>query len=190
MASESVSVLGVSGSLRKTSANTGLLRAAQQVAPDGMALRIADLTGIPLYNEDDNNVQPPESVRAFKMEIADADALLIATPEYNYSVSGVLKNAIDWASRPLKDTPLAGKPAAMVGAGGVMGTVRAQLHLRQILLFTGALVLPKPELYVSRATEKFDANGNLTDGPTRERLLELLVALRSWVELLRQGGGR
>ena len=176
-----IHVLGVSGSLRKTSFNSGLLRAAGELLPDGMTLERFDLHSIPLYNADIDGDHPPEPVLEFKNRIAVADALLIVTPEYNYSVSGVLKNAIDWASRPAKASPLNGKPLAMMGAGGVMGTLRAQTHLRQILQFNGTLPLQKPEVYVAKAWEKFDANGNLIDEDTKKQVRSLLEALRSWV---------
>lgn len=177
----SIQVLAFSGSLRKSSTNSGLLRVALEVVPEGMKIEVFDLSLIPLYNADVEAAAVPDPVIDFKQRIAAADALLIATPEYNYSVSGVLKNAIDWASRPPKSTPLTGKPIAIMGAGGAMGTVRAQLHLRQIFGFSGALVMPKPELHVARAWEKFDANGNLTDEKVKEELKSLLEALSIWV---------
>jgi chromate reductase, NAD(P)H dehydrogenase (quinone) len=173
-------VLGISGSLRKASHNTGLLRAAMEVLPEGVTLERFDLTPIPFYNSDLESRGEPAAVTEMKARIAAADALLIATPEYNYSVSGVLKNALDWASRPVRSSPLNGKPLAMMGAGGSQGTVRAQMHLRQILLHNGVLVLPKPELYVYNAREKFDAEGNLTDERTRQSLRALLEALLAW----------
>ncbi len=173
-------VLGISGSLRTGSFNTGLLRAATELLPEGMTLEVFDLTPIPVYNADADGANTPESVRHFKSRIATADALLIATPEYNYSIPGVLKNAIDWASRTPKDSPLSGKPVAMMGAGGVMGTVRAQMHLRQILLFNGTLLLAKPELYVAGARDKFDVAGNLTDEVTKNAIRALLEALAAW----------
>ena len=176
-----IHVLEFSGSLRKASFNAGLLRAAGELLPEGMTLERFDLHPIPLYNADIDGDNPPEPVREFKNRIAAADALLIVTPEYNYSVSGVLKNAIDWASRPPKTSPLDGKPLAMMGAGGVMGTLRAQTHLRQILQFNGTLPLQKPEVYVARAWEKFDADGNLIDAETRKQVRALLEALRVWV---------
>ncbi len=179
--SPSIQVLAVSGSLRKSSTNSGLLRVALEVVPEGMKIEVFDLSSIPFYNADVEAASVPDPVVDFKQRIGAADALLIATPEYNYSVSGVLKNAIDWASRPPKSTPLAGKPVAIMGAGGAMGTVRAQLHLRQIFGFSGALVMPKPELHVARAWEKFDSNGNLTDEKLKTEVRTLLEALGVWV---------
>jgi chromate reductase len=124
-------------------------------------------------------------VAALKAAIREADALLIATPEYNYGVPGVLKNAIDWASRPPGRSVLAGKPAAIMGATpGPTGTARAQLQLRQAFVFTETYVLLKPELLVARCQEKLDADGRLTDEPTRERVRQLLAALRAWTERL------
>jgi chromate reductase, NAD(P)H dehydrogenase (quinone) len=177
-------ILGISGSLRKNSWNTGLLRAAMTMLPNRMHLDTFDLLDIPMYNADNDGAAVPPVVRDFKAWIASSDALLIATPEYNYSVPGVLKNAIDWASRSPKDSPLTGKPVAIMGAGGVMGTVRAQLHLRQILLHNGTLILPKPEVYISRGWEKFDAEGNLIDESSKKQVQSLLEALGRWILLL------
>ncbi len=183
--SEKIHVLGFSGSLRKASFNAGMLRAAMEVLPESMTLEIFDLSPIPFYNEDLNVDGGPAPVRAFKEKIAQADALLIATPEYNYSVPGVLKNAIDWASRPVKDSPLNEKPVAFMGVGGLMGTVRAQHHLRQVAVYTNMYPLNKPEVEVQRGWEKFDPNGNLTDEPTRQAIRALLVALDAWTRRLR-----
>ena len=175
-----VHVLGMAGSLRQGSYNRALLNIARTIAPAGMELSVFDLAPIPLYNYDIEQQGFPESVRALKAAIRDADALLIATPEYNWSVPGVLKNAIDWVSRP-PDNPLAGKPVAVIGAStGSFGTVRAQLHLRQILMALGAFPMGHPTLYVARAREKFDANGQLQDDEIRDRLYRVLVALREW----------
>ncbi len=178
-------VLGIAGSLRRASTNRGLLRAAAETAPDGMSVEVFDLAGLPLYDADLDGEDPPDPVRRLKEAIGGADALLVACPEYNYGMTGVLKNAIDWASRPPKDSPLRGKPAAILGAStGLMGTVRAQLTLRQSFLFTRTLVLPEPEVYVNRAGDKFDAAGDLTDEDTRNRVRALLEALEAWVRRL------
>jgi chromate reductase len=177
---ETIQVLGISGSLRKNSYNRGLLVASSESLPQGMSLEVFDLTSIPLYNADIDGPSPPEPVQTLKRKIADAQALLIATPEYNYSVPGVLKNAIDWASRPAKDSPLNGKTVAIFGAGGIGGTVRAQMHLRQILLFNGCHVLSKPEVYIMRAWEKFDTSGKLLDQPSHEQIRALLESLAAW----------
>lgn len=183
-------VLGIAGSLRAGSYNRGLLRAAIEVAPAGVELRIFDsLAAIPPYNADVEAKGDPEPVAAFKAAIAAADALLIATPEYNYGVPGVLKNAIDWASRPPGKSVLNRKPAAIMGATpGGTGTARAQLALRQSFVFTETYVLLRPEVLVARAQEKFDAEGRLTDEPTRRFVGQLLEALVAWTGRL--GGPR
>jgi len=181
---DTISILGISGSLRKGSYNSGLLRAAGALLPDGVTLETYDLSSIPLYNADLDGESVPEPVRSLKARIAAADALLIATPEYNYSIPGILKNAIDWASRPPINSPLNGKPLAMMGAGGVMGTVRAQMALRQIAVFTNMHPLNKPEVLISRAWEKFDANGTLTDENSRQAVRALLESLAHWTRLL------
>jgi chromate reductase len=180
-----VHVLGFSGSLRKASNNSGLLRAARKVLPDEMTLELFDLSVVPLFNGDIDAIDPPEGVKAFKSRIATADALLIATPEYNFSIPGVLKNALDWASRPPKESPLSGKPLAIMGAGGMMGTVRAQIALRQMAGFLNLLTLNRPEVLVTRAWEKFDAEGNLKDEATLQQIGDLLKALDTWTRRLR-----
>ena len=180
-----IHVLGFSGSLRKGSYNTALLRAAAQLLPDGLTLEIFDLSQIPLYNDDIRASGYPEVVEAFRSRIAVADALLIATPEYNYSIPAVLKNALDWASRP-PEPPLTGKPVAIMGAStGNFGTVRAQLHLRQVCVFTNMFPLNKPEVLVARAQDKFDIEGRLIDETTRGFVCDLLVALAVWTQQLR-----
>ena len=181
-----IHVLGFSGSLRKGSYNAALLRAASELLPEAMALEIFDLSPLPLYNADVETAGVPEVVKDFKSRIKAADALLIATPEYNYSIPGVLKNAIDWASRPPKDSPLNGKPLGIMGAsGGTGGTIRAQMHLRQVCVFTNMLPLNRPEVLVTKAAEKFDAEGRLTDEATRKHVRALLEALRDWTHKLR-----
>lgn len=175
-----LSVLGISGSLRKNSTNTGLLRAAQALAPEGMEISIFDLAPIPLFNADKLAQGEPVSVLEFKARIAAADALLIATPEYNHSVPGVLKNALDWASRPRSLSPFRGKPAALIGAGGSSGTAGAQRHLHTIAEALGMLVLPSPRLLVARSWEKFDSSGDLVDVQTRRELASVLAGLTEW----------
>ena len=177
-------VLGISGSLRRNSFNSGLIRAAVTIAPPGMSITPFDLKDIPLYSEDVLTTGVPDAVRKFKEAITRSDALLIATPEYNYSISGVLKNAIDWASRPIKESPLVGKPLAIMGAGGRMGTVRAQLALRQVAVYLNMHPLNRPEVLVANAGEKFDAEGNLTDQPTLQSVRGLLEALADWTRRL------
>jgi chromate reductase len=181
-----IKVLGIAGSLRKNSFNKSLLEAAVELQPENMDIEIFDISDIPLYNEDIRVTGDPEPVKLFKQKIADADALLIATPEYNYSIPGVLKNAIDWASRPPAESPLNGKPMAMMGAGGRMGTVRAQNHLRQVAVYTNMLALNKPEVMVASAREKFSPDGKLIDERTKNQLMKLLDALVEWTIRLNQ----
>lgn len=178
-----IHVLGFSGSLRKGSYNTGLLRAATEMLPDGMTLEIFDLIDIPLYNGDVEAAGMPEAVQRFRGRIAAADALLIACPEYNHSLTGVLKNAIDWGSRP-PDQPLSGKPVALMGGGGGFGTVRAQVHLRYLLTNLNMLQLNKPDVLVARIHERFDEAGNLTDEATRDKIRNMLEALAEWTRRL------
>ncbi|HOO16216.1 MAG: NAD(P)H-dependent oxidoreductase [Phycisphaerae bacterium] len=181
-----VHILGFSGSLRQGSYNRALLRAAQELLPEDVRLELFDLGPIPLYNGDVEARGFPEAVVAFKERIAAADALLIAAPEYNYSMPGVLKNAIDWASRPPDASPLNGKPVALMGASvGLLGTARSQYHLRQVCVFTNMLPLNRPEVFVGRAHEKFDAQGRLIDENTRKHVKGLLEAVRDWTRRLR-----
>jgi len=177
-----MNILGVSGSLRKGSFNTALLRAASEYLPAGATLEIQSLGGVPLYNFDVEQAGTPETVDDLRKRIRASDGLLIATPEYNYSIPGVLKNALDWASRPPKDSPLTRKPIAIMGAGGMMGTVRAQSHLRQILLCQDSRVMAKPELFVSRGQGKFDETGRLVEEATRQKLEKFLKAFAVWIK--------
>ncbi|MCC7206375.1 MAG: NAD(P)H-dependent oxidoreductase [Anaerolineae bacterium] len=186
---DSIRLLGFSGSARRSSHNMGLLYTAQELLPDGMTLSLYDLTGIPFYDADLDTAGQPEPVQKFKAAIAEYDGLLIATPEYNYSLPGMLKNAIDWASRPVATSPLVGKPLAMMGAGGVYGTVRAQLHLRQVAQSAGMLALGQPQVMIQRSWEKFDAEGRLTDEASRAAVRALLEAYREWILMLRRGRG-
>ena len=183
-------VCGIAGSLRRGSLNRALLRATQELAPADMEIRIFDRVGeIPLYNQDVEAEGDPEPVQALKRSIGEADALLVATPEYNHGVPGVLKNAIDWASRPPGRSVLAGKPAAILGASpGITGTARGQSQLRQAFVFTDTPALPQPEILVYRAHEKFDADGRLTDEKTREFVGKLLRGLADWTRRLAREG--
>jgi chromate reductase, NAD(P)H dehydrogenase (quinone) len=176
-------VLGISGSLRRDSYNSGLLRAAAELLPSGVELEVFDgLKAIPPYDADDDVDGGPESVASLRDAIADADAVLIATPEYNASVPGVLKNALDWASRPHAINPLRGKPAAVVGAStGMFGAVWAQSDARKILSTIGARVVDR-ELPVPEADERFDADGTLRDPEIEVQLAELLTELAAAVE--------
>jgi chromate reductase, NAD(P)H dehydrogenase (quinone) len=179
----SIHILGISGSLRRASYNSALLRAANELLPENVTLEISPLDGIPLFNQD-TEADVPETVRIFRESIASADAVLFATPEYNASIPGVLKNAIDWASRP-PERVLDGKPAAIMGATtGQFGTLRAQLHLRQILSHVNMQMVNKPEVYVMQAKSKFDANGRLTDETSRGFVRDLVVNLVQFAQRL------
>jgi chromate reductase len=181
-----MNILGISGSLRKGSYNSAALRAAQELAPEGVTIQIADISDLPLYNDDVRVHGYPAPAERFRAQIKHADALLFATPEYNYSISGVLKNAIDWASRP-PEPPLAGKPAAMMSASmGIFGGVKAQFHLRQIAVFVDLKFVNKPEVAIATAQEKFDAQGNLTFEPTRELIRKLILSLVEWTTQLQK----
>lgn len=172
-----IKILGFAGSLRKQSYNRGLLQAALEIAPATCSLEIFDLKDIPIYNQDEETKLPP-SVASLKTKVRAADAILIATPEYNYSIPGVLKNALDWASRPYGDSAWDNKFVAIMGASpGMQGTSRAQYHLRQVFVYLNMHPLNKPEVMVPTAQDKFDAKGNLTDPKTRQKIAELLNAL-------------
>ena len=183
-ASAPISVLGISGSLRAASYNTKVLRSAGELAPDGMTIDVATLHGIPFYNADvEREHGYPEQVVALRERMTGADALLIATPEYNFSIPGVLKNAIDWAARG-SDSPPNGKPLAILGAGGRFGTLRAQLHLRDVALHNHMEVVNIPQVLIDRPFEKFDDEGHLTDERAREQLTRLLAELAAVVRRL------
>lgn len=181
-----VRVLGIPGSLRRASTNRALLTAAQTLAPAGMMIDIFDLHDIPLFNADLEAEGTPTAVEAFRAQLRAADAYIFATPEYNFSVTGALKNAIDWASRPGPERrpPINEKPALLVGAGGRSGTLRSQLHLREILQHNDLFVLSR-SLMVPFAGRAFDADGRLTDEQVQSRLAELLVDLYNWTLRLR-----
>lgn len=181
-----IRILGISGSLRKGSYNSAALRAASGLMPAGSSLEIFDLAGIPVYDEDVKAQGYPEPVQKLREKIAAADGLLFATPEYNYSVSGVLKNAIDWASRP-PEQPFNEKPVAIMGAsGGTLGTARAQYHLRQIGIFLNMRFVNKPEVMIAAAHTKFDAAGNLTDEATKGFIKDLMASLVDWTKRLKR----
>jgi chromate reductase len=169
-------IVGFAGSLRKDSYNRAGLKVAQGLVPEGVELAIAPLDELPLFNQD-YEFNPPTPVQRFKDQIRQADAVVIVTPEYNYSMSGVLKNAIDWLSRPFAECPLTGKLTAIMGFGGRYGTVRAQQHLRQVLLYLDTPVITKPEVHIINAWEKFDEEGNLTDDLVRGQIKLLLAKL-------------
>ncbi|MGE0258426.1 MAG: NADPH-dependent FMN reductase [Alphaproteobacteria bacterium] len=178
--SGSISVLGICGSLRRGSYNMAALRAAIALKPANMTVTVADISQIPLYNEDVREQGFPPPVETLRRQIAAADALLFACPEYNYSMTGVLKNAIDWASRP-PDQPFAGKPCAIMGASiGMIATARAQYDLRRSCVFLDMHPLNRPEVMIGQAQNRFDADGNLTDEATRGFIRDLMAALASW----------
>ena len=184
-------MLGIGGSLRQGSYNRALLRAAQELAPDELEIHIFDnttLASIPLFNEDVRQQGEPETVEILKQEISRADALLLAIPEYNYSMSGVLKNAIDWASRPPNESPLDGKPVALMGAStGISGTIRAQMHFRQVCTFTNMFPLNRPQAFVAEAAKKLNADGQLIDENSRKFVRQLMEALLDWTRVLHYG---
>ena len=175
-------VLGISGSLRRASFNSGLLRAAQEIAPENMEITIFDIIDIPFYNGDVEAQGDPASVASLKSAIRDADGLLFATPEYNWGTSGALKNAIDWASRDGEDRSLMGKPSTLIGAGGRAGTARAQMQINETLAETGSIVMVKPGLQVQAFSPmRFDSEGNLIDEETRELLRKHLDSFATWI---------
>jgi chromate reductase len=184
-------VLGISGSLRAGSYNTALLRAAVELAPGDMTVEtFGALRDIPLYDEDVRQRGLPPSVQSLRDAIAAADGVLLVTPEYNYSVPGVLKNAIDWASRPPAQ-PFDGKPIAIMGASpGRLGTARAQYHLRQSFVFLNGIVMPQPEVMVGGADKQVDAAGRLGDEDTRRRIGAFMQAFAEWIGCLQRGRPR
>ena len=184
---DKIKILGIAGSLRKASYNRAALRAAHQLAPEDAQVEIFELDGIPPFSEDDEQ-NPPAKVTELKEKIRASDAVLFVTPEYNYSIPGVLKNAIDWASRPYGDSAWGGKPAAIMGASiGALGTARAQYHLRQVFVFLDMYAVNNPEVMISNASQRFDAEGNLTDEKTKELIGQLLKNLVAWTRRLAAG---
>lgn len=180
-----INILGFAGSLRKGSYNRALLRAAVELTPQDARLEVFDLEGIPLFNQDLEQSMP-DKVKEFKSKIRSADAILIVTPEYNYSIPGVLKNAIDWASRPFGDNSFEGKPVAVMSASpGILGGARAQYHLRQVFVFLNVHPVNRPEVFVTLANQKFDEKGTLTDEKTKEFVQKLLEALVTWTRKLK-----
>ncbi|HEX8399975.1 MAG TPA: NAD(P)H-dependent oxidoreductase [Pyrinomonadaceae bacterium] len=174
---EKVKILGIAGSLRRESYNRSALRAAIDLVPEGARIETFELNEIPVFNQDDE-YDPHPSVVEFKRRIREADAILIVTPEYNYSIPGGLKNAMDWASRPYGDNSWDGKPVAIMGASvGIFGTARAQYHLRQTFVNMNILTVNQPEVMIGSAHERFDEQGNLKDEKTKELIRELLQNL-------------
>ena len=178
-------VLGISGSLRKGSYNSMALRAAQKLAPAGITVEIADISRIPMYNDDVRAAGEPAEVAALKAQIRAADAVLLVTPEYNFSIPGVLKNTLDWMSRP-PEPPFDGKPVAIMGASpGPVGTARVQYDLRKVLVFMNSFTVNKPEVFIASAPSKFNAEGELTDEMTAKFIKDLLVSLQALKARLR-----
>ena len=175
-------LLGICGSLRRQSTNAGLLRAAMAELPEGVSMEIADLSAVPFYNAD--LTEKPAAVHTLLAQMGAADALVLACPEYNYSIAPALKNALDWASREPNNALLAGKPAAILGAGGGMGTSRAQYHLRQVCVFLDLHPLNKPEVFANAFAGSFDADGNLTDAKLIGQVAAQMQALAAWTRRL------
>jgi chromate reductase len=187
---DTITILGIAGSLRQDSYNRAALRAAQDLAPEGATIEVFDLQGIPPFNQDEEQ-HPPGHVADFKTRIRAADAILMVTPEYNYSIPGVLKNAIDWASRPYGDNAWEGKPVAVMGASiGTLGTARAQYHLRQVFVFLNMHALNRPEVMIGNAAQRFDAQGHLTDTATQDHIRQLLRHLVDWTRQLHKPVGK
>lgn len=180
-----IKAVGIAGSLRKKSTNSGLLRCAQKQAPAELSLEIADITDVPLFNADLEPQGKPASVERVLAQLAAADALVLACPEYNYSIAPALKNILDWASRVPNNAVLAGKPIAIMGAGGGMGTSRAQYHLRQVCVFLDLHPLNKPEVFANAFAGGFDADGNLTDPKITQMITDQMLALVNWARKLK-----
>ena len=182
---KTVNILGFAGSLRKNSYNQSLLQAAVELVPEEAKIEIFPLKGIPPFNQDLED-QMPEQVKKFKAKIEAADAILIATPEYNFSIPGVLKNAIDWASRPYGENSFKDKPVAIMGAStGMIGTARAQYHLRQSCVFLDMHPVNNPEVFVASADQKIDEGGRLMDEKSKEIIQDLLHSLVAWTNRLK-----
>lgn len=177
-----LNIIGISGSLRQCSTNSGLLRFAKGHAPEGISIELADIRDVPFYNAD--LLEIPDSVRRLNDGIEKADALLLACPEYNYSLAPALKNALDWVSRAPGNGLLAGKPVAIMGSGGGMGTARAQYHLRQVCVYLDLHPLNKPEIFSNAFSTSFDDEGNLVDARIQELVIEQLLALQAWVRAI------
>lgn len=180
-------ILGIAGSLRRESYNRAALRAAIELVPQDAVIETFELDGIPGFNQDEEQ-NPPAKVTELKQQIRQADAILIVTPEYNYSIPGVLKNAIDWASRPYGDSAWNGKPAAIMGVSvGAIGTARAQYHLRQMMVFLNMFPVNQPEVMIGNGSQRFDAQGKLTDEATKDFIRQLLQNLVEWTRRLGPG---
>ncbi len=185
MPQKQIEVAAIVGSLRHQSFNRGLLRSAMLTEPEMMHIYEVPIAGIPFFDEDLERQGDPPTVRDLKRALERASAVLIVTPEYSYSIPGVLKNALDWASRPAGRSAIRGKPVAMMGASvGRSGTMRAQLHLRQILVQLGAIPIPEPEIYLTFAGDKFNSLGELTDKSTLDQTRQMMANLYDWATML------
>jgi chromate reductase, NAD(P)H dehydrogenase (quinone) len=183
---ENFKILGIVGSLREKSLHKVLMLTAVDLAPEGVTIEPFYLHGIPIFNQD-IEMDPPEAVKTLKRKIREADAIIIASPEYNYSVSGVLKNALDWASRPHGDNPFDEKPVAIMSGGATLGGARAQYHLRQIMLYDNAHTLNRPEVIIPFIHEKIDPKTNrITDEKTTTKIKEQIIALKAWADRLKK----
>lgn len=179
---EALRVVGIAGSLRRASYNRALLCAAQQLAPPSLRIEIEELDDLPIFNADLDGASPPEAVARLRQAVQAADGLLLVTPEYNHGVPGVMKNAIDWLSQPLRESVLDGKPTALMGAStGLAGTARGQSQLRQAFVLTNTPAMLRPEVLVGRAQDKFDATGRLTDEGTRRFVASFLEQFAVWI---------
>lgn len=179
---EKLRILGISGSLRKGSYNSGALRAAVDLCPDEAEIQICEIGNLPLFSQDLEQ-DPPQSITDLKAKVKAADAILFSTPEYNYSISGVLKNAIDCGSRPYGQSAWEGKPAAIMGASiGGIATARAQYDLRKMMVFLNMFPINRPEVMIGNCSDKFDAEGNLTDEESRKFIRQMLEALIAWTK--------
>jgi len=178
-----LNILGICGSLRKKSTNMGLLRYAQEHAPAGVEIKIADLSEVPFYNQDIS--EKPPAVRQLLADFEQADALLFGCPEYNYSLAPALKNALDWASREEDNYLLSDMPAAIMGAGGGVGTARSQYHLRQVAVFLNLHLLNRPEVFSSAFDGSYDEDGHLVNEKVQQNVIALLDALKDWTERLK-----
>lgn len=186
---EALRVVGIAGSLRRSSYNRALLCAAQQLTPPSLVIEIELLDHVPMFNADLDGADTPEAVVRLRQSVREADGLLLVTPEYNHGVPGVMKNAIDWLSQPLAQSALDGKPTAIMGAStGLAGTARGQSQLRQSFVLTNTPAMLRPEVLVGRAQDKFDASGRLIDEPTRRFLRGFLEQFAGWIEQQQRGG--
>lgn len=182
--SKTIKVLAISGSLRSKSTNTGLLKYAQVHAPAGVEVLIANIKELPFYNAD--LTEKPAAVQTLLTQLAEADALMLACPEYNYSLAPALKNALDWASREPNNALLSGKPVAILGSAAGMGSSRSQYHLRQVCVYLNLHPLNKPEVFCNAFANTFDQDGHLTDETIKGLIVEQLVSLQAWTEQLRK----